>query len=146
MASIGWQGVAIVAGVVLVAGCGGLLLLARELAHEAIVQPIQEPIKHRQVVVHKQSTNAPRQVNEHTQADTADTGREVAVTVLMQAASEGLTHVRIMEELDPQECWCVPPRTDRAYFLKARECASICACVNENDPRVSPRVELHPAE
>ncbi len=146
VASIGWHGVAIAVSIVLVAGCGGLLILARELAHEAIVQPIQEPIKHRHVTIRTQTANAPAQEDEPAQMDTADTSREVAATILMQAASEGLTRVRIIEELNPKECWCAPPRTDRAYFLSARECRSICACVNENDPWVSPQVELFPAE
>lgn len=147
MASIGWQGVSIAVATVLVGGCAGLLFFARELAQDTLVQPVIGPVKHQRAVRSSRLIDfSHAHEMEHIPQDTAETGREVEVMILMQAASEGLTRIRIIEEVHPLECWCDFPFTDRAYVLSARECGSICACVNENDSRISQRVELFPAE
>ncbi|MFA4845364.1 MAG: hypothetical protein WC654_02290 [Patescibacteria group bacterium] len=146
MASIGWQDISIAVTAVLIVGCGGLLLFTREFAQQTVVQPKSEPIEHRRIVVH----SFPSLHEDASELVDLDTGQDLEATIFLllvsQAMGEGLTQVSIIEELDPDECGCQPPRYDRAYLLKAHECSAICACVNENDPRISPRVELFPAE
>ena len=143
MASIGWHGVSIAVATVLIAGCAGFLLFARDLTegHCPSVEktpsveisqpfPSREDIQRAYLILDLARSNPEFKLKED---------------LLTYAHHDGLTSVTIVEELYSTECGCEPPRTDRVFLLHAHECSAICACVDE-DTGNPDRFSLFPAE